>query len=93
MGRAYLEIAQMYADSANDCGDSVFNKRAVYWLAATEARKATRVDGSLASYANQLISNYDGRAPSRQDIFSSNSAGKKISIGCWIGSSVTVPNL
>lgn len=93
MGRANLEIAQMYASSANDCGDSQFNKRAVYWLAASEARKAIRVDGSLATYANQLISNYEGRAPSKQDIFSSGSAGKTISIGCWIGSSVTVPKL
>ena len=69
MGRAYLEIAQMYAASANDCGDSVFNKRAVYWLAIAEARKAVKVDGSVSSYANQLIANYEGRAPSRQDIF------------------------
>lgn len=93
MGRAYLEIAQMYAASANDCGDSVFNKRAVYWLAEKEARKAAKVDGSLSSYANQLADSYAGKAPSRQDIFSSNMAGKSISIGCWIGSSVKVPSL
>ncbi len=93
MGRAYLEIAQMYANSANDCGDSVFNKRAVYWLAASEARKAIKVDGSLATYANQLISNYEGRAPQRQDIFAASNEGTTIKIGCWIGSSVTVPKL
>ena len=93
MGRAHLEIAIMYADSANDCGDSVFNKRAVYWLAANEARKAARVDGSVSSYANQLIANYEGRAPSRSDIFAAGNAGTTIKIGCWIGSSVTVPNL
>ncbi len=93
MGRAYLEIAQMYAASANDCGDSVFNKRAVYWLAAAEARKAAKVDGSLKSYADQLIANYEGRAPSKQDIFSCNCEGTTIKIGCWIGSSVTVPKL
>ena len=35
LGRAYLLIANMYADSANGCGDTQFNKRAVFWLAAT----------------------------------------------------------
>ncbi|HNU58597.1 MAG TPA: tetratricopeptide repeat protein, partial [Aquaticitalea sp.] len=93
MGRAHLEIAQMYNASANDCGDTVFNKRAVYWLAADEARKAAKVDGSVASYANQLIANYEAKAPSRQDIFTQNMAGKTINIGCWIGLSVKVPNL
>ena len=93
MGRAYLEIAQMYAASANDCGDNVFNKRAVYWLAASEARKAAKVDGSVSSYANQLIANYEGRAPSRSDIFAAGNEGATIRIGCWIGSSVSVPKL
>ena len=93
MGRAYIEIASMYAASANDCGDSVFNKRAVYWLAASEARKAAKVDGSLSSYAGQLAASYDGKAPSRQDIFGEGNEGATIRIGCWIQSSVTVPKL
>ncbi len=93
MGRAYIEIAQMYAASANDCGDSVFNKRAVYWLAASEARKAAKVDGSLRSYAEQLAASYDGKAPTKSDIFTAGNEGKTISIGCWIGSSVRVPSL
>ncbi len=93
MGRAYLEIAQMYAASANDCGTTVFNKRAVYWLAASEARKAAKVDGSLQSYANQLADSYDGKAPTRADIFTEGNEGQTITIGCWIGSSVKVPKL
>ncbi len=93
LGRAHLEIAQMYASSANDCGDNVFNKRAVYWLAASEARKAARVDGSLSSYSSQLVANYEGLAPSRSDIFAAGNEGKTVTIGCWIGMSVTVPKL
>lgn len=93
MGRAYLEIAQMYGNSANDCGDTQFNKRAVYWLAAIEARKASKVDGSLKSIADQYIANFEGRAPSRQDIFAASNEGTVIKIGCWIQSSVTVPKL
>jgi tetratricopeptide (TPR) repeat protein len=93
MGRAHIEIAQMYAASANDCGDTVFNKRAVYWLAAAEARKAGRVDANLKTYSDQLAASYDGKAPSRSDIFGCSCEGTTIRIGCWIGSSVTVPKL
>ncbi|MFT7628811.1 MAG: tetratricopeptide (TPR) repeat protein, partial [Ulvibacter sp.] len=39
MGRAYLKIANMYAASANDCGSTVFEKRAIYWKAADMASK------------------------------------------------------
>lgn len=92
-GRAHLEIAQMYAASANNCGDSNFNKRAVFWLAAAEARKAGRVDANLKTYAEKLAASYDGNAPQRSEIFSASNGGKTIKIGCWIGLSVTVPKV
>ncbi|WP_027127124.1 tetratricopeptide repeat protein [Gelidibacter mesophilus] len=92
-GRAHIEIAQMYAASANNCGDTTFNKRAVFWLAASEARKAGRVDANLKSYAEGLAANYDGKAPQRADIFTAGNGGETIRIGCWIGLSVTVPKI
>lgn len=93
MGKCYLRIAAMYAASANNCGDSVFNKRAVYWLAASTAERAGRVSPSLAKTANGTAASYRGKAPDKSMIFNANMGGKKISIGCWIGSSVRVPNL
>ena len=39
MGKCYLKIAEMYAKSANNCGATAFDKRAVYWLAASEVVK------------------------------------------------------
>lgn len=92
-GRAYIEIAHMYAASANNCGDTTFNKRAVFWLAAAEARKAGRVDANLKSYAEGLAANYDAKAPQKSDIFTAGNSGETIKIGCWIGSSVTVPKI
>jgi tetratricopeptide (TPR) repeat protein len=92
-GRPYLAIARMYAKSANSCGDSNFNKRAVYWLAAQEAEKASRVDASLKKAAAQDAANYRAKAPSKQDIFTKGNAGQTIKIGCWIGASVTVPKV
>jgi len=93
MGKAHLAIAQMYAASANNCGDSGFNKRAVFWLAANEARRAGKVDPTLKKASSQTVANYMSKAPSKGDIFNEGNTGQSIKIGCWIGSSVTVPNL
>ena len=83
----------MYNRSANNCGDTNFNKRAVFWLAADEAEKAGRVDPTLKSAAAQTAANYRAKAPQKSEIFSEGNAGQKINIGCWIGASVTVPSL
>ena len=92
-GRPYIAIAAMYAASANNCGDTNFDKRAVYWLAASEARRAAHVDPTLSSAANQSVANYSAKAPQKSEIFSSGRSGQTIRIGCWIGSSVTVPSI
>lgn len=92
-GRPHLKIADMYNRSANNCGDSNFNKRAVFWLAASEAEKAGRVDPTLKSAAAQTAESYRHKAPQKSEIFDAGNAGQKINIGCWIGDSVTVPSL
>lgn len=94
LGSAYLQIANMYANSANSCGNTTFEKRAVYWAAADYARRAASVDPSIASNANQAASSYMGRAPQKSDVFQEGrSAGEAIQIGCWIGETVRIPNL
>jgi len=92
LGVAYLQIASMYASSVNSCGDSAFNKRAVYWLAADYADRAGRVDPSMKSTASKSASSYRGLAPQKSDIFQEGvKEGSTIKIGCWIGESVRVP--
>lgn len=93
LGRAYLQIANMIAQSANNCGDTAFEKRAVYWKAAEYAERAARVDPSISGTANETASAYRGRAPQRQDIFQNDMQGKTINISCWVGESIRVPNL
>ncbi len=92
-GIAYLKIAQMIGESSNGCGNTVFEKRAVNWLAAEMADKAARVDASLSSSANAAASAYRQRAPTKSDIFTDGMGGKTITFNCWIGGSVKVPNL
>ena len=93
LGRAYLLIANMYADSANGCGDTQFNKRAVFWLAAQTAVKAGRVDASLKKISDRTAAAFNGRAPSKTDIFTEGNQGTNITFSCWIRRSVKVPNL
>ncbi|NDG46398.1 MAG: hypothetical protein EBY37_04600, partial [Flavobacteriia bacterium] len=93
LGRAYLLIANLYADSANQCGETQFDKRAVYWLAADVAKKAGQVDASLKTIARKTTESYMGRAPSKTDIFTEGNAGTVIKFDCWINRSVTVPSL
>lgn len=92
-GRAYLHIANMIAQSANNCGETTFDKRAVYWLAANYAAKAGSVDPSISGTANETVRAYKGRAPQKADIFQAGKDGQTINIGCWIGESVKVPAL
>lgn len=92
-GIAYYKIGSMYADSANDCGNTVFEKRAMNWLAADMMDKAARVDGTIAGNARAAASSYRQRAPQASDIFSEGMAGKTVTFKCWVGGSVRVPNL
>ena len=92
-GTPHLQIAAMYSASANNCGDSVFNKKAVNWLAAEEARKAGRVDPTLNRKSREAVESYLGRAPSNTEIFNDDLGGTTVTIGCWIGASVTVPEV
>jgi len=93
MGKCYIAISQMYASSAKNCGSDNFTQRAVYWLASSEALKAAKVDPNLKKLANSSSKNYLAKAPQKSEIFSSGREGELISIGCWIGISVKVPNL
>ena len=83
----------MYADSANGCGDTQFNKRAVFWLAAQTAVKAGRVDASLKKISDRTAAAFNGRAPSKTDIFTEGNQGTSITFSCWIRRSIKVPSL
>ena len=91
LGRAYLMISNLYASSANDCGDTQFNKRAVYWLAANMAY-AGEVDASIKKAALKQ------QEAMREElhlklIYLLKEIGAKIKFDCWIKSSVNVPEL
>jgi len=91
MGIAYLRIASMIAGSANDCGETTFDKQAVYWKAASYADRAARVDASIKKTAEETAESYRQRAPSKAEIFQQGRGGQTINFPCWFGGSVKVP--
>ncbi len=92
-GQAYMLIAQLYANSTKECGNTPFEKRAIYWLSAQYANKAAAVDPALKATASRQAASYNASAPSKTDIFNEGKAGQTISFNCWIGESITVPNI
>ena len=89
-GKAYLLIADLYAKSANGCGNDEFEKRMVYAAALKMARKAKSVDPS--SGAERYISSYRSSLPAKKLIFQKGvSSGSSHRVGCWIGETVTIP--
>jgi tetratricopeptide (TPR) repeat protein len=92
LGHAYLLIANLYAGSANSCGNDEFSKRMVYVAAVNKARQAKAVDPSLTSTANKYIKSYSASAPSKKLIFKeARQSGSPFKIGCWIGETVRIP--
>lgn len=94
-GKPHLLIALMYHDSAKDknCGKDNFEQRAIFWLAAEEAQKASRVDPTLNDLTQKYVDSYLAKAPNMEEIFLSGLGGKTLKIGCWINRTIKVPNV
>lgn len=94
-GKPHLYISEMYKESAKNknCGKDNFHQRAVYWLAAEEAQKASRVDPTLQSSVKAYVESYLAKAPTKEEIFLSGLAGKTIKVECWINRSIKVPTI
>ncbi|TYP97883.1 hypothetical protein C7447_10349 [Tenacibaculum adriaticum] len=90
LGKAYLYIASLYANSANSCGNNEFEKRMVYVAALNKALKAQQVDPGCG--AGRYITSYRGNIPSKKLIFTQGvSSGSSHRVGCWIGETVRIP--
>jgi len=91
MGRAYLFLAQLYANSANTCGKTDFEKKAVYTLAAQTARKAAASEPMLKAAVDKMTAELEAKGLTTSIVKSEKMSGKPISIGCWINETITFP--
>lgn len=83
-GKAMKICGDSIAQLANSCGDSTFERKANYWLAADYYRKAAALGEDVSP------GRYDSAAPTDEEIFSAGyKKGDSITLSCW-GESVTI---
>jgi tetratricopeptide (TPR) repeat protein len=90
-GEPYIFIGDLYAISANDCGDNDLTKKVAYWAAVDKYYKAKQVDPSLSEDADKRIKTYSVYFPPTEVLFFYNmSEGDSYTVGCWINETTTV---
>ena len=91
-GRPWIMIANMYARSANSCGNDEISTAAVFWAAADKALRARSVDNDpdIVATANRMIGSYSARFPSLERLFMLGlDGGQTVRVGCWINEATT----
>lgn len=88
MGKAYILIGDLYANSVGRCsGDDI--PLACAWAAADKYARAVAVDPSCADKAN--VQRAKLRYPSKEELFKRGlSTGASYHVGCWIQENTTV---
>ena len=91
MGKAYLFLAQLYSNSANDCGKTDFEKKTVYYLAIQTAQKAGVAEPRLKPTADKAAKDFEAKSLTADEISKAKMNGKLVTIGCWINETITFP--
>ncbi len=91
MGKPYLFLAQLYANGANDCGKTDFEKKAVYYLAIQTAQKAGIAEPRLKPTSDKAAKDLEAKSLTSAEISSAKMNGKSLTIGCWINETITFP--
>jgi tetratricopeptide (TPR) repeat protein len=93
-GEAYILIGSAYAASSSTCGESDFEKQAVYWAAVDKFIKAKTVDPNVRETAEEQIKAYSKRFPYNEiTFFNGYTDGQTYKVGCWIQETTTVRTL
>jgi hypothetical protein len=90
-GKVYLYLSQLYANAAEECGNSDFEKKAIYYLAIETAKKASVAEPYLKPATEKIESDYAKKTFSSSEITKAKMNGKSVKIGCWINESVKFP--
>ncbi|MDD3036761.1 hypothetical protein [Bacteroides sp.] len=89
-GAPYVLIANLYAANPNWSDETALNS-CTYFAVIDKLQRAKSVDPSVADEANKLISKYSAYTPQAKDLFMLGyKAGDRITIGGWIGETVTI---
>jgi tetratricopeptide (TPR) repeat protein len=89
-GIAYDFIGDLYAESAQKCGNNALTTKVTYWAAVDKYIQAKRVDPEMADAMNKKIAIYKAHFPTRETMFFYNiKPGDKYKVGCWINVTTT----
>jgi len=86
-GRPLILIGEMYAASANECGDDEFTEKTAYWPAVDKFIQAVNVaeDPEVKERAQQMADTYRQYFPDGELIFFHGySEGDSYRVECWI---------
>ena len=84
-GTAYDFIGDLYAESAQKCGNNALTTKVTYWAAVDKYVQAKRVDPEMADAMNKKIAIYKAHFPTRETMFFYNiKPGDRYRVGCWI---------
>jgi tetratricopeptide (TPR) repeat protein len=90
-GKAYILIGNAYAASSSSCGNTNFEKAAVYLVAVDKFILARSLDNSVSEEATNLINRYSTYFPNNEDaFFEGYTDGKSYTVGCWINETTTI---
>ncbi|MES2747408.1 MAG: hypothetical protein V4648_03465 [Bacteroidota bacterium] len=87
-GSYYILLANIYANSATECGASPLQQKAIYQLANLTVQKAGQVEPKLKTTADQLAKEYTKNSPTKEEFDEIKKAGGAIKVGCWINETV-----
>lgn len=93
-GKPYIFLAELYASASKDCGLSDFEQKALLWLSIETVQKAGVAEPKYQPTVASMIEQYNKRLPSKIDMSAAGKKkGDKITYGCWINETVTIPNI
>lgn len=91
-GKVYIFLAQLYANSAEECGGTDFEKKAVYFLAAETVKMAETANPKLKPAVDQMFADFKSKSPSASEISKLKLNGKSFAIKCWINETIQFPS-
>lgn len=90
-GQPYMLIGDMYASSSSSCGKEAWDKQMAVLAAIDKYSYARSIDSEVSDEASNKIGRYAAHRPAKEEGFMRKvSEGQKVTVGCWIGETVSV---
>lgn len=94
-GKPYLFLAELYSSASKECNLTDFEKKALVWLSIDTAKKAEAAEPRYKTTVASLIDKtYSKKIPTAAEVKAAGKRkGDKITYGCWINETITIPSL